>query len=170
MRQWYALRSRPRKEFVVKDLLSRAEIEVYLPQARVRRHSDQAPVVEPFFPGYLFARLDPALGEIRLASYTPGLLYVVSFGDQPCPVPDDLILSLQTRLASDSKRAPLPDLRPGERLVITSGPLRDREAIFDTRLSASGRVRVLVRILERLCRAEVHTSQLRRVGKAAATA
>jgi hypothetical protein len=51
---------------------------------------------------------------------------------------------------------------PGDRVVITAGPLRDVEAIFDRTLSPSGRVCVLIRMLERLCRAEVHVSGLQR--------
>jgi hypothetical protein len=51
--------------------------------------------------------------------------------------------------------------------MITAGPLRDAEAIFDAHLSASGRVRVLIEILERQCRAEVSIAQLRRISQAA---
>jgi transcription antitermination factor NusG len=55
------------------------------------------------------------------------------------------------------------DVRPGDRILIVSGPLKGIEAIFDRHLSASGRVRVLIEILDRLCRTEVHLDQIQRL-------
>lgn len=170
IRQWYVLRSKPKKEAASAALLQRAGIEVYVPEVRVQKRPYHPPTVEPLFPGYLFSRLSPQLGEIRLARYTPGILYVVGFGEEACPVPDDLIVSIQQRIAREKGRAAFPDYQPGERVLITSGPLRDLEGVFDRRLSASGRVRVFIHILHRLCGAEVHIGQLQRAGKAAGIA
>lgn len=170
MRQWYTIRSKPRKEASSAAQLAKVGIEVYLPQMRVHKGRDEAPTVQPLFPGYFFSRLDPQKGEMRLASYTRGVLYILGYDGQPYPVPHTLILSIQERLAQHKGRAPVADFRAGEKVIITRGPFSDVEAIFDCQLSASGRVRVLVRMLERLCRAEVHADQLRRTGKAAVSA
>lgn len=169
-RDWYVLRSKPRREASAAVLLRRGGIEVYVPQLKVQKQLHRPPTVEPLFPGYLFGRLDPQKGEIRLAQYTPGILYVVGFGAEPCPVPNELILSIQERIARGWKGRVEPEYRQGERVVIASGPLRDVEAIFDRKLSPKGRVRVLVKILSRLCGVEVHVGQLRRSGKAMGTA
>lgn len=169
MKQWYALRSHNKKESSAAALLERAAIEVYLPRVKYRRHPGNATVLEPFFPGYLFARLNPLEGEIRLASYTPGIHYVLGYLDQPWPVADGVILAIKQRLGQAREWSDLLDYRSGDRLVITSGPLRDMEAIFDRRLSASGRVLVLIQMLERLCRAELDIGQLRKVSEAADT-
>jgi len=170
MKQWYAMRSKPKKESWAAALLARAGIEVYLPEVAICKQRGKPPVSEPFFPGYLFGRLDPLLGEIRLATYTSGILYVVGYGNQPWPVPDGLVLSIQKRLAREPRIAAVADFSQGDRLIVTSGPLRDLEAIFDRHLSAAGRVQVLVQILERFCRTELHIGQLRRISKAAGTA
>lgn len=169
MRQWYALKSKARMESTAATLLNTSGIETYLPQLKVHKRPWTTPVLEPLFPGYLFSRLDPAQGEIRLATYTHGVLYVVGFGDQPYPVDDELITAIQDRLAGRQSRA-TPAFRSGERVVITSGPLRDVEAVFDRQLSPAGRVQVLIQILERQCRVEVHAGQLRRSSKAASVA
>jgi len=166
MRQWYAIRSKPRREGAAAALLSRAEIETYVPLVVAPPKLGQPRTVEPFFPGYFFSRLDPSRGELHLARYTHGVLNIVGYGDQPCPVPDDLIKSIKERLARCQGR-PLSNLQPGDRVVVTTGPFRDVDAIFDGYLSAKGRVRVLVRLLQRLCRAEVHIGQLRLIRKAA---
>jgi transcriptional antiterminator RfaH len=170
IRQWYALRSKPKREEAAAALLERAGIETYLPRVRVQKRAYQPPVVEPLFPGYLFGRLNPTAGDLRLANYTPGVLCVVSFGEQPCPVPDSVIDYIQQRINRGRGRVNGPDYRKGDIVAITSGPLRDTEAVFDCRLTPAGRARVLVQILQRLCRAEVHTDQLRLVKKAAGVA
>lgn len=167
MKQWYALRSKQKKESSAGALLAKAGIEVYIPEVRVHKQHGKPPVLEPFFPGYLFSRLDPLLGEIRLANYTSGILHVVGFGDQPCPVPDSLILYIKERLMRGGAGAARENLSPGERVVITSGPLEGVQAIFDCHLSPTGRVRVLIQMLERLCRTELHVGQLRRAREAA---
>jgi transcriptional antiterminator RfaH len=161
MRQWYVLRSKPKKESSAAQLLQSWGIEVYYPQAMVHKPQGKPAALEPLFPGYLFGRLDPLTAEIGQANRTAGILYVLGYGDDPWPVPDDLILSIKNRLArTGGVRTPV-SFRPGDRVVITNGPMQGIEAIFDGQLSPNGRVRVLIQILKRLCRAEVHLSQLR---------
>jgi transcriptional antiterminator RfaH len=169
-RHWYALRAKPHKESSAAALLERAGLEVYVPKVKVKLRPYSPPTVEPLFPGYLFGRLSAPLGELRLARYTPGILYVVGYGEEPWPLPDSFIANLQERIVRSRGFIGEPDYHPGERVIITRGPLRDVEAIFEERLSASGRVRVLINILKRLCRAEVHVSDLRRTSKAAVVA
>jgi transcriptional antiterminator RfaH len=165
MQQWYALSAKPKKEVAVAALLSRVGIEVYLPLTLVHRQHGRPPQPEPFFPGYFFSRLDPQLGQLRLARYTGGVRHIVGYGDEPWPVPAGLVESIRDRLSRG--RAAASPFQPGERVVITSGPMQDIEAIFDQHLSASGRVRVFIQLLERLCCAELPIEQVRRVSQAA---
>ena len=166
MKNWYVLRSKPKKESFAAGLLERAGIEVYLPQIKTRGRVDGTHTIAPLFPGYFFSRLDPLEGEIRLATYTSGVRYVVGYAEEPCPVPETLIATIRERLRQTGVLAPMPGLRQGDQLVITSGPLQGVEAVFDRRLSNRGRVRVLVHILEHVWRTELHIEQLRSVGKA----
>jgi transcriptional antiterminator RfaH len=167
MKQWYALRSKPRRELLAADMLSRAGIEAYVPQVPVRQQHGRPASPVPFFPGYFFSKLDPDLGEIQMARYTVGVLDVVGYGGKAWSVPEELVEAIKDRLrGADAARA-LANFNHGERVVITSGPLKDAEAVFDRHLSAAGRVRVLVRMLQRMCPAEVNVGHLRRDTKAA---
>lgn len=161
MHHWYAVRAKPKREVAASALLAHAGIEVYLPQSLMHREHGRPPRLEPFFPGYFFGRLDAARGQVRLVRYTSGVLDVVGYGEDPWPVPDAAIAAIRTRLAHGRARA--ASLLPGERVVITEGPLKDLDAIFDRHLSATGRAQVLIQILERLCRTEISVEQLRRV-------
>ena len=161
MKEWYVLRTKPKKESSSAALLTRAGIEIYLPRLSSRR-GDGATSSEPFFPGYFFGRLDPSVGEIRLASFTLGVLYVLGYGGTPTPVPDDLVVTIRGRIAERNDQAARSVYRRDERLTITRGPLHGVEAIFDRHLTGNGRVRVLIEMLGRLCPAEVAISELQR--------
>ena len=52
---------------------------------------------------------------------------------------------------------------PGERVHIRSGPCRDIEAVFDSRLSGTGRVRILLQLLGRQTPAEVDERWLEKI-------
>mgnify|MGYP005846610515 FL=1 len=169
MKQWYAVRSKPKKETSSAELLAHAGIEVFVPQTRVQKQRGKPPILEPYFPGYFFSRLDASQGEIRLVSYTSGVLYIVGYDGQPWSVPDGVVSAIQERLAGLGCRPALIDLHAGDRVKITSGPLEDIEAIFDCYLSATGRIRVFIQMLERLCRAELLASQVRRISSVVRT-
>lgn len=159
---WYAIRSKPKKESLVLMLLNRAGIEVYLPQLKVHKGHGKPAAIEPFFPSYLFARLDSSNADITAVKYTPGVVQIVGYGDEPWPVPDDLIASIRQRLT----HVELNDFRHGERVIVTSGPFQGIEAFFDRVLSPTGRVQVLLQFLHGVYRAEMHASQLRQVKQA----
>ncbi|MGH2460665.1 MAG: transcription termination/antitermination protein NusG [Chloroflexota bacterium] len=159
---WYALRSKPRKELFAASQLERAGIEVFVPLLNIYQQHGKRAGHEPLFPGYLFGRLDP-LRTIQLARYTPGVLSILGYGDEAWPVPDNLVLAIQQRLARGRGRAVLDEFQHGDRVTVTSGPLAGLDAVFDCQLSATGRVRVLIQIMRRVCRTELLASQLRRL-------
>lgn len=159
---WYALRSKPKKEMFAASQLERAGIEVFVPLLNVYRQHGKQAGLEPLFPGYLFGRLDP-LRTIHLARYTPGVLSVLGYGDEAWPVPDSLVLAIQQRVARGRGQAGLDEFRHGDAVKVTSGPLAGLDAVFDCRLSPTGRVRVLIQIMRRVCRTELLASQLRRL-------
>lgn len=170
MRQWYVLRTKPRKDAAAASLLEKAKLEVFAPTITVYRAEGKRPAQEPLFPGYMFSRLDAHLGEVQLARYTAGVSDILRYGNHPAPVPDELVEAVRQRTASGPRRRQWSSYQSGDLVVITKGPFRDFEAVFDGHLSAAGRVRVLIRTLRRLYRADVHVSQLRLAGKAAGLA
>jgi len=164
MEHWYALYSKPHKEHHVSSLLESKGFETYLPTIQVRKNGKRKTV--PFFSCYLFVRIDPAdaLPGVR---WTTGLRRIVSFGGEPAVVGDNIVALMKKRLAETAESGyPRYDrFKPGERVRIRGGPLRDLEAIFDRSLSPSDRVRVLVDILGRLTPCVIETDCLEKVGR-----
>ena len=164
--QWYALRSKPRKEdFVWQQLLSR-NIECYYPRLRVHPVNPRAKKIKPYFPGYLFVRID--LDEMSLSTFQwmPHTLGLVAFDGEPAHVPDNLIHALQKRVQeiADAGGEVFDGLKPGDSVRIHDGPFFGYEAIFDAKLPGKHRVRVLLELLgdSRVVPVELDAAQIRR--------
>jgi transcriptional antiterminator RfaH len=161
MKHWYALYTKPYKEQQVCSFLESKGFETYLPTLKIRKNGHYK--VTPFFSCYLFVRAHPSSGLFSLR-WTPGLRRVVSFGEQPALVNDNVVSFLRQRLAEMQE----PGYRaypfnPGDRVVMLSGPLRDFEAVFESGLSSGQRARVLVDFLGRWTRCEVEIDRLKKV-------
>lgn len=159
MERWYVLRTKPRAEAQVSQLLAPRGIPCYCPQL-TRRLSGRLRT-EPLFPGYLFARLGADPEHWKLARWSPGVAYILGGERSYVPVPDDVVGALRTRAAYESARAQRITFRAGEPVVIASGPLAGLEAVFDRMLSPSGRSRVLLEFLSRFTPVELNLALLR---------
>lgn len=153
MQSWYALFTKPRREHQVGQILSEKGIETYVPTVQMRRRGRT--VERPFFPRYMFIRVD--FDEIGLSEvqWTPGLTRIVSFGDGPTRVPAVMIEELKERLEEFNRNGTYSPFKPGDRVRIKSGPLRDFDAVFDSHLSSADRVRILVKVLDEVSRMEL---------------
>jgi transcription antitermination factor NusG len=56
---------------------------------------------------------------------TPGVVRILGYGNEPTPVPDTEIFSLQAILRENVALDPHPYLQVGERVRIKAGPLKD---------------------------------------------
>ena len=146
---WYALRSKPRKEDIVWKQVHDRGYEVFFPRIRVHPVNPRSRKVKPYFPGYIFVRLDlEELGN-SVIQWMPHTVGLVSFGGEPAPVPDHLIHAIRRRVEEIASAGGevFDGLKQGEVVRIDHGPFEGYEAIFDARLPGSERVRVLLKIL-----------------------
>jgi transcription elongation factor/antiterminator RfaH len=160
MEFWYALYTKPKKEHQVDSLLREQGIETYLPTIRrkVRRRDRPERVV--YFPCYLFARIDFEVVPRSSISWMPGVRRLVSSGDQPAVVAEEIVDLLRHRLES-VEQVGHGRFRPGDRVRITSGPLRDLEAVFERPLSSAERVRILLDVMGRMMPVEIDYTQIK---------
>jgi transcriptional antiterminator RfaH len=162
MLHWYALFSKPHKERQVESALDERGIEVYLPA--IQPPSRRSHCARAFFPRYLFARFDIEQNGINALQYIPGLSNVVMFGGMPARVDEHVIRSLRERLSTETLFQIRGELiKSGERVIIIKGPFANLEALFDSRLTAAGRVRVLVQLLQRWTAIDIQASHISRI-------
>jgi transcriptional antiterminator RfaH len=126
----------------------------YLAELRHARRRDQ--VARPLFPCYLFVRLDLALDRWRAVYSTVGVKTLVSAGNWPLPVAEEIIEEIRAReddrgfvVLGGGQR-----FRRGERVRITEGPFAELTALFESQGGAE-RVIVLLELLGRQVKANV---------------
>ena len=160
--RWYTVRTKPRAEQQVEAALTRRGLTVYLPMVKVARVNPRARPITPLFPGYLFVQADLEQVGQSAINWAVGVASLVSFGGEPAVVPEAVIQHIQSRVVEvqQSGALGLGRLHKGDRVRITTGPLRDLDAVFDQPLSAKGRARVLIEFLGRLTAAEVDLEAL----------
>ena len=147
--QWYALRSKPRKEDVLARQLRSRGIEVFFPRLRVNPVNPRARKLVPYFPGYMFVHTDIEQTGFSTFNWMPHAIGLVMYGDEAAHVPDNLIHEIRKRVEEIDVAGGemLEVLKPGDRVRIEHGPFAGYEGIFDTRLPGTERVRVLLEFI-----------------------
>jgi transcription elongation factor/antiterminator RfaH len=162
--QWYTLYTKPNSEYRVAAALQNHGLQTYLPEIEsFRPHQGRAR--KPFFPCYLFARIDFETTSLLQLEWTPGLRYVVAFDSRPVPLADEVIELIQRKLDGIEAGGgrPAHNFKPGETVRITAGPLQDMQAILEGPASPRTRVRVLLNILGQASRMQVEVTHLEKV-------
>jgi transcription elongation factor/antiterminator RfaH len=146
---WYALRSKPRKEDIIWRQCREQGYEVFYPRLRVQPVNPRARKVKAYFPGYLFVRVDLEAIGLSVFQWMPHAIGLVMFGGEPSSVPDNLIHAIKQRVEEIAAAGGevFDGLKKGDKVLINYGPFEGYEAIFDTRLPGSERVRVLLDLL-----------------------
>jgi transcriptional antiterminator RfaH len=163
---WHCIHTRPQKEArVVAYLQETLALETYFPRLqrqktirRVRRV-----VTGPLFPRYLFCRFDLAQ-SFRAVRYGPDVIDLVTFGPKPAVVDDALIAGLKEWAGETVDIITLlPDLRAGDDVQVTDGPMQGLQAVILEERSDRDRVAVLLSILGAQVQMMISRSQLTRV-------
>jgi len=156
--RWYCLRTRTRQEqLAVSQLRVRAGIESYCPQLRFPRRTARGMVwvVEPVFPGYVFARFELGAAR-RIVEYCPGVRGIVHFGSSYPDVPEETIRALQEAIPDTTHPTTVTRIpQVGDAAVIREGPLQGLAVVIREVLPSRDRVRVLMDFLGRRVVSEV---------------
>jgi transcription elongation factor/antiterminator RfaH len=146
--RWFAVHTQPMRESLAQAQLQAQLFETFLP-ARLKTVSHARKlrtVVAPFFPRYLFVRIDPERQRWRAVNGTIGVVSLVMRGEAPQPVPRGVVEALD---ASADERGLIrleENLAPGSRVRVMAGPFADQLGILD-RLGENERIRILLDIM-----------------------
>jgi transcriptional antiterminator RfaH len=145
---WYVVQTKPRKEGEVFSKLCARGLDSLFPTIidRTTRRRRYFTTEKPLFPSYVFVKMIPYLSYYRI-KWTEGVARVVGWGDKPAPIADEAIEIIRSRMDNQGRVMVGLDLKPGEKVRINAGPLRDLTGIFDGPISTRGRVRILLRLV-----------------------
>lgn len=171
MDRWYVLHTKPRNEKYVAIILEQRGIQVFLPEFS-RKIANGQTKKTAFFPGYLFISLDLDSVASSQWQWVPGSRYIVAHGDQPVPVPDEVIKLVAHNVMEAELLASSPHLqfKPGDMVRIKDGPFEDMLAIFEGPTKPAERVRVLISSMNRAVRVRVGINSLEKAPENAAKA
>lgn len=149
--QWYAVHTHVRQEERANENLLSWGVETLHAKMRTRRYNQftGAPthLTQPLFPRYLFAKFN-AREQLPKIKFTRGVQNVVSFGENPAPVADDIIDIIRSRIDENGFVKADDELKPGDKVVISGGPLRNLAGIFERKVKGSDRITILLTAIE----------------------
>ncbi len=145
---WYVIQTKPGNEHRVEMNLMNQEIETFLPLVETYQWKCGKIVetIRPFFPNYLFSRLDLRLHYYKV-KWTRGVSKILAAGNEPAPISEKVIRSIKEKIIKGNVVRLEDELKEGERVQITSGPFKDLTGIFQKKMSDSGRVRILLSLI-----------------------
>jgi transcriptional antiterminator RfaH len=97
----------------------------------------------------------------------PGVRGIVRFDGRLATVPDGILEALRDRLQPFEHRVLKKTewlFKPGDRVLITSGPFEGLEAIFERSRSGQERAQILLKMLGAATRTEIDVRHLKAVG------
>jgi transcription antitermination factor NusG len=113
------------------------------------------------FRGYLFCRF--ALPDRVRVLNAAGVAQIVGCGNNPAPISETEIRSVQTLVSSNVACTPWPYLQAGQRVSIDNGPLAGVEGVILRAEDGKSRVVVSVAMLLRSVAAEIERDWIGRV-------
>ena len=155
---WYVVQTKPRQEGRARDNLENQGIRCVLPMLKVekiRRRTRQW-VDEPLFARYLFIEFGGENARWNVLRSTRGVTQLVQFGGVPATVPCEW---MNACLSRDHAAVPLFDT--GQRVVVTDGPFKGIEGIYQL-CDGESRAIVLLELLGKKCTGRFPLEGLRR--------
>jgi transcription antitermination factor NusG len=129
-------------------------VEAYLPRLPPSQGAERSTLL---FPGYLFAWVTQFSDDVLRIRSAPGVAYPLPHGGPPTFLAHGVVDLIRKRLGGVTSA-----LRPGDRVTLINGPFCWMDAVFDRRMNAAGRVRILLEMAHRTVSLNVEEASLRR--------
>jgi transcriptional antiterminator RfaH len=170
---WYVIHTNPRQEDRADSNLRGWQVETFAPrvkQPRINPYTGESNyITKPLFAGYIFARFDleELLHKVR---FTRGVHSLVSFGEGPVAIDDEIISFMQSRVGVDGFVKIGDDFKPGDLVVVKDGLLKNLTGIFERDVKESERVMVLLNVVSYQAHVELERKTLKKFSHAAGVA
>jgi transcriptional antiterminator RfaH len=155
---WYVIHTHPKQEDRASSNLRVLGIPIFNPKIRERRYNQfvyvPTYIAKPLFRSYVFAqfRIDDIYHKVR---FTRGVHSVVSFGEGPTPIDEEIISLIRSNIREDGFVRIDEEIRPGDRVIVKDGPLKNFAGIFEREMKDTDRIRILLEIVSYQAHIEV---------------
>lgn len=148
--RWYVLSCALRKERVIYHQLHDRGFEVYYPYLIIKTQNPNMLKIEPYFPGYVFIKVDLEQVAPSTFQWMPMTEGLVSMAEYPVHVPDRIIQAIHRNLWKiNSSVLGVPDEVVGFQSKISDEDIAHGNGdLFDEHISGSDRSRRLFQYLQ----------------------
>ena len=163
--RWYLIHTHPKQEDRADGNLRVLGMPLLSPKIRERRYNQfvLAPtfVTKPLFPRYIFAKfkIDDLYHKVR---FTRGVYNVVSFGEGPVPIDEEIITLIQANIKEDGFVKIDDEIRIGDRVIVRDGPLKNLAGIFEREMKDTDRIRILLETVSYQAHIEIARDMVRK--------
>jgi len=156
MKKWFVVNTKPKNEDRAASNLLFGGIESLAPKLKLKKYRNNRfiYVIEPMFPGYIFAKFDP-IEEFRIVKYTRGVKTIVHFGEQIVPIHEELIEFIKSKLENGIAIIQKKPLEKGNKIIIKDGPFKGLTGIFEREIEGKERVTILLYAVQFAARMEI---------------
>lgn len=164
---WYVIHTHPKQEDRAGSNLRVLGVPIFNPKIRERRYNQFsiAPtyVTKPLFPRYIFAqfKINDLYHKVR---FTRGVYSVVSFGEGPTPIDEEIITLIKSNIKEDGFVKIDEEIMPGDRVIIKDGPLKTFAGIFEREMKDTDRIRILLETVSYQAHIEIEKDMVKKVG------
>ena len=138
MKQWYVIKTKPKREQDVVQQLSRVGLELFLPLIQGIH------LPKPLFPSYLFVSTDlRSAGQHRLLRYTRGVSHILGDQEGPLSIPTYVIEELRSRTRDGKLIEQELLMKTGDSVIVKRGILKDLIGMVEKHLPEQKRVQIL---------------------------
>jgi transcriptional antiterminator RfaH len=161
---WYVVRTKAGDEHRANRNLLSQTIETFLPLFRdyCYHHGKMTPKIKPLFPNYFFANFDPELYYDKVR-WTRGVGLILRNREGPIPISAKVVQTILDRIGRDNLVELEDQIKTGDFVQITSGPLKDLIGIFEKRMSGKDRVTILLNLIGVDVPVQISKYQIRKV-------
>jgi transcription antitermination factor NusG len=146
LQHWYAVWTRARHEFTVREDLKAKGLEIFLPtvQRASQRRDRRKILTVPLFPNYVFVHAELDKDRYLQVARTLGVVSVLGWQEKnPLWIPDEQIASVKILIDTTIPLAQHPYLRVGQWVRVLDGPLKDVVGLIQ---AVKGRRKLIVQI------------------------
>jgi|SRR5262249_26052169 len=161
---WYVVHTHSRQEDRADMNLKAWGITTFSPKIKEQEYisycNKMTYTIKPLFPRYIFAHF--SIARVQQVQFTRGVSRVVCFGDSPTSIDDEIISEVKSRIGMDGYISIVEELVPGDKVIIKHGPMATFRGIFERKIRADDRVRILLETVSYQAHLEIDRAVLKK--------
>ena len=163
---WYVIQTKPKQEARADSNLTAWDVETFNPKIKEwrcnRLTGKSTLMVVSMFTNYIFARFQ-ADTLLHKVCFTRGVHRVVSFGNAPKAIDDEIIALIHSRQDAEGFIRTQDRFEEGDRVIVKDGSLKDFVGVFQKEMKATDRVLVLLTMVSYQAQLQIEKERIRKL-------